>query len=239
MRIHIVSAYPAVRAGLAALLAAQPGWTVTAGAPPDVDQPAPPESPSPAARPEPPDVLLLDAADPRAAAEIAGMLDLFRPASGIVVLGGAGAAGRRDARQEDSADVLRYLAQGAGTAGLAFGLLRRDAAVEEVIVALTAVAGGVIVLDRRLGSALATSTEPAFAAAASERTIGGGEALTPRELEVLQLVAQGLPNKTIASRLHVSEHTAKFHVSSIMLKLGAASRTEAVTLAARKGLLIL
>jgi DNA-binding NarL/FixJ family response regulator len=239
MRIHIVSAYPAVRAGLAALLAAQPGWTVTAGPPPDEDQPAPPASSAPDAPPEPPDVLLLDAADPGIATEIASLLDLLRPAIGVVVLGGGRAASRRDARQEESADMLRYVAQGAGAAGLAFGLLRRDAAVEEVIVALSAVAGGVIVLDRRLGSALVTPTEPAFAVAAPERTIGGGEALTPRELEVLQLVAQGLPNKTIAAKLHVSEHTAKFHVSSIMLKLGAASRTEAVTLAARRGLLIL
>jgi DNA-binding CsgD family transcriptional regulator len=238
MRIHIVSAYPAVRAGLAALLAAQPGWTVTAGPPPDTDLPGPPASTTPATGPEPADVLLLDAADSRAVAEIADMLDLLRPASGVVVLGGSSVASRRDVRQEDAADALHYLAQAAGAAGLAFGLLRRDAAVEEVILALTAVAGGVIVLDRRLGPSLATPSEPAFAASA-ERTIGGGEALTPRELEVLQLVALGLPNKTIAARLHVSEHTAKFHVSSIMLKLGAASRTEAVTLAARRGLLIL
>ena len=237
MRIHIVSAYPAVRAGLAALLAAQPGWTVSAGPPPDTDLPGPPASTTPATGPEPADVLLLDAADSRAVAEIADMLDLLRPASGVVVLGGSSVASRRDVRQEDAADALHYLAQAAGAAGLAFGLLRRDAAVEEVILALTAVAGGVIVLDRRLGPSLATPSEPAFAASA-ERSIGG-EALTPRELEVLQLVAEGLPNKTIAARLHVSEHTAKFHVSSIMLKLGAASRTEAVTLAARRGLLIL
>jgi DNA-binding NarL/FixJ family response regulator len=66
-----------------------------------------------------------------------------------------------------------------------------------------------------------------------------GESLTARERDVLQLLAQGLPNKLIANRLHISEHTAKFHVSSIMTKLNAASRTEAVTLAARRGLLIL
>src|SRR5215472_15318106 len=106
MRIHIVSAYPAVRAGLAALLAAQPGWSVTAGPPPDEDQPTPPRSSAPDARREPPDVLLLDAADPRVAAEIVGMLDLFRPSVGVVVLGGGRVASRRDARQEDSADVL-------------------------------------------------------------------------------------------------------------------------------------
>jgi len=65
------------------------------------------------------------------------------------------------------------------------------------------------------------------------------EPLTPREIEVLQLLSQGLGNKEIASRLNISEHTAKFHVASIMGKLGAGSRTEAVTLGIRHGLVLL
>jgi DNA-binding NarL/FixJ family response regulator len=65
------------------------------------------------------------------------------------------------------------------------------------------------------------------------------EPLTARELQVLQLVAQGLPNKGIARRLGISENTAKFHVASLSGKLGASSRTEAVTLAARRGLILL
>jgi len=63
------------------------------------------------------------------------------------------------------------------------------------------------------------------------------ESLTPRELEVLQLLAQGLQNKEIAAELVISERTVKFHVSSIMGKLGAGNRTEAVTLAAQQGLI--
>lgn len=63
------------------------------------------------------------------------------------------------------------------------------------------------------------------------------EALTPRELEVLHLVAQGLPNKEIAQELVISERTVKFHVSSIMGKLGAGNRTEAVSLATQQGLI--
>ena len=61
--------------------------------------------------------------------------------------------------------------------------------------------------------------------------------LTPREVEVLALVAQGLPNKEIAERLAISQRTVKFHVSSIMGKLGAANRTEAVAFAVQQGLI--
>ncbi|HLG65467.1 MAG TPA: response regulator transcription factor [Ktedonosporobacter sp.] len=65
------------------------------------------------------------------------------------------------------------------------------------------------------------------------------EELTERELEVLRLLAQGMPNKEIATHLIISERTAKFHVSSIMGKLGATNRTEAVSLAVQRGLITL
>jgi NarL family two-component system response regulator LiaR len=65
------------------------------------------------------------------------------------------------------------------------------------------------------------------------------EELTEREREVLSLLAQGMPNKEIASHLIISERTVKFHVSSIMSKLGATNRTEAVALAAQRGLITL
>lgn len=65
------------------------------------------------------------------------------------------------------------------------------------------------------------------------------ETLTAREREVLQLMAQGMPNKQIAGRLNISPHTAKFHVASILAKLGAVSRAEAVTRGARRGDLLL
>jgi DNA-binding NarL/FixJ family response regulator len=65
------------------------------------------------------------------------------------------------------------------------------------------------------------------------------EPLTPREREVLRLLASGLGNKEIAAKLKISEHTAKFHVASILGKLGAASRAEAVSIGMRNGLILL
>src|SRR5262245_15624668 len=63
--------------------------------------------------------------------------------------------------------------------------------------------------------------------------------LTAREIQVLELLAEGLPNKAIAERLHISDQTVKFHVSSISGKLGAANRTDAVRRALRRGLITL
>jgi DNA-binding NarL/FixJ family response regulator len=65
------------------------------------------------------------------------------------------------------------------------------------------------------------------------------EALTPRELDVLGLLAEGLPNKAIARRLDISDQTVKFHVAAIYGKLGAANRTDAVRRAVRRGLVVL
>src|SRR6476660_148311 len=65
------------------------------------------------------------------------------------------------------------------------------------------------------------------------------EPLTPREVQVLELLAEGLPNKAIAQRLRISDQTVKFHVSSISGKLGAANRTDAVRRAVRRGLITL
>jgi DNA-binding NarL/FixJ family response regulator len=82
------------------------------------------------------------------------------------------------------------------------------------------------------------STVPA--ASVASRPLGElAEPLTPRENEVLQMLASGLGNKEIAAKMEISEHTVKFHVASILGKLGAASRTEAVSLGIRRGLVLL
>lgn len=65
------------------------------------------------------------------------------------------------------------------------------------------------------------------------------ETLTPREIQVLELVAEGLPNKRIAERLGISDQTVKFHIGSISAKLGASNRTDAVRRAVRRGLIAL
>src|SRR5256714_6337591 len=95
-------------------------------------------------------------------------------------------------------------------------------------------------LLRHMGHQLpATGAQSSFSHHVTAQRVPPYEALTERELEVLNLLAQGMPNKEIAAQLVISERTAKFHVSSIMGKLGATNRTEAVSLAAQKGLITL
>jgi two-component system, NarL family, response regulator YdfI len=113
-------------------------------------------------------------------------------------------------------------------------VLNRDAAREEIAAAIEAVAAGLAVLGREQMDALLPALPDGFGAGQS-----ADEPLTARESEVLAMLAEGAGNKEIAARLKISEHTVKFHVSSILAKLGAASRTEAVSLGLREGLIII
>lgn len=89
--------------------------------------------------------------------------------------------------------------------------------------------------------AIVVAEDGARSAPADDDTEDGGfeEPLTAREVQVLELLAEGLPNKAIAARLGISDQTVKFHVASITGKLGAANRTEAVRRAVRQGLIVL
>lgn len=108
------------------------------------------------------------------------------------------------------------------------GVLNRDAPGERLRAASIAVAAGLCTLDEQTLEEL-VSPRPAEARTAT--------LLTPREQQVLELLAEGLSNKVIALRLDISEHTAKFHVNSILDKLEADTRTDAVMRAARSGML--
>ncbi len=141
-----------------------------------------------------------------------------------------------------------------GFPGTVRAVLPRNVTRAELTAAIEAVAAGLFVFhpaDADLLPALRPRDTEAEADAGPGPSFSPGfsvvpplneqlvEHLTRREIEVLQLLAAGLGNKEIASRLHISEHTAKFHVASILSKLGAATRTEAVTLGIRRGLVML
>lgn len=105
----------------------------------------------------------------------------------------------------------------------------------ELIAALRAVTSGLIVLHPATVAAIPHAAV-GTSRAASEEWI---EPLTKRENEVLQMLAAGLGNKEIAFKLNISDHTAKFHVGSILGKLGASTRAEAVATGIRRGLVLL
>ncbi len=113
-------------------------------------------------------------------------------------------------------------------------VLPRRAEGEEIIAAILAARVGLIVLHPDAIDSLV-----GFSPLVGRELPLPLVALTPREIEVLNMIAEGLGNKVIARRLGISEHTVKFHVSSIFTKLNAKSRTEAVTLGARQGLIML
>ncbi len=113
-------------------------------------------------------------------------------------------------------------------------ILPRDVSAPEVAAGIEAVVAGLVVLH------------PSAAPLSGSRVARGartpGEAqidvLTPRELEILAMMAEGMRNRAIAGRLGISTHTVKFHIAAILDKLNARSRTEAVTTGLRQGLLM-
>jgi DNA-binding NarL/FixJ family response regulator len=198
------------RAGLAALVAAQPGLAVAGQVP--------------------------------ASADLAGALDVYRPQLLLWDMGWNAADGL--ARLAAALEALEPLAQpvavllqDAAHAGEAWSagaraLLPRDVDGPHLAAALGAAAQGLVVLDPLFAGSLVSARGGGLPQASAE-------ALTPRETEVLRLMAEGLPNKAIARRLNISEHTVKFHVNAILGKLGVESRTEAVVRATRLGIVLL
>jgi DNA-binding NarL/FixJ family response regulator len=112
-------------------------------------------------------------------------------------------------------------------------ILSRESDADDVLSAIYAAYDGLVLLS----TATADSLAGVFGDQLAEVDDELSEEITSRETEVLRMLAEGLVNKDIAARLGISEHTVKFHISSILDKLGASTRTEAVTLGIRRGLI--
>jgi DNA-binding NarL/FixJ family response regulator len=212
-RVLVAAASAVVRAGLEALVARNGGATVV-GSASGLDalgeQVASLE----------PDVVLLaldpedgDAAPPRLAVD-----GVARP-PGLVVL----------ADEPDAAWVAAALRAGVRA------VLPREATAPEISAAVEAAAAGLVVLHPDAADALV----PATGRSPGVRAQAPTQPLTPRELEVLALLAEGFGNKAIAPRLGISEHTVKAHIASIFAKLHATTRAEAVVTGARLGVIML
>jgi two-component system, NarL family, response regulator YdfI len=165
-----------------------------------------------------PDVVLIDLPQPDA--QFASMaVSLEQAGTAVVVL----------IDEPDANWSERALRAGVGA------LLPRESSAAEIYSAIQAANGGMVLLDPEIVRDLVTRGRPDR----TETTLETVEELTPREIEVLRMMAEGLGNKEIAARLGISDHTVKFHISSILAKVGASSRTEAVTLGIRMGLILL
>src|SRR4051812_29820631 len=207
--VLVVSTLATVRAGLRAVLTAAGGIEVVEEAT-ALDLGATADPASDA------DIVLLDAPATADVEDARTALDGLGP--GLVVLGPPGAA-------------VRLASAGPP---FAWAALPRDAEPARIVAAVRAVAVGLVALDPEL---LATTLagQPAGPLPGAPDL----DELTAREREMLTLVAIGLTNKAIAQQLSISDHTVKFHVAAILAKLDAESRTEAVHVAARRGLLTL
>lgn len=212
--VGIVAAYPSMRAGLGALVQSDLNLTASAIAPAALAA----ASGLPAlGQISDADVILIDPGDlPQDT--LANLVTLGREEDvPLLWLGSTGLPG--------NALSSRY----------AGGVISPDAEAGAVVAAIHAVHEGLYVLDPNVSQIDVSAQDPAE----MDEMEAAATMLSPREREVLELVAAGLPNKAIARSLGISDHTVKFHVSSVLTKLDAGSRTEAVTLATRQGILSL
>ncbi len=211
IRILVADDHPVVRDGLVAILSTQSDFQVVGAASTGA------EVVEQAARLEP-DVVLLDLEMPDAhianGVEALRALHTIRPDVRVVVF------------TAFDADELIFGAVQAG----AQGYLLKGAPRDEIFEAIRVVSAGGSLLQPVVASKLMQHISRV-----EEQPLA--EPLTDRECEVLALLAQGKSNKEIAAELSITQRTVKFHVSSIMGKLGAGNRTEAVTLAAQRGLI--
>ena len=210
IRVQVKASSPIARTGLETLIRNHPGFLLVSDDSVQDESAASTEWTA--------DILVVEAETPGDPA-VREALDWASSGGSVVLL-------LRNPSSESIADALRDGVKSILLSGLTG---------TELVTAIEAAAAGFVVLDEHGAEAILGS--PTFATGIDSKPLI--EPLTPREIEVLRLLAVGLGNKEIAARLEISEHTAKFHVASILSKLGAASRTEAVTLGIRHGLVML
>lgn len=215
-RVLVVAQSAVVRAGLESLIADNAGFEVV-----DSSSDSTPADFARRASEAEADVALIElGAEAESFDDLLALLEA-EPSVAVVALGDAADASRWP-------DALR--------AGVR-AILPRQATAEEILAAVSAASSGLVALEPAMVESLLSA-----GAAVYQRTLrpeDQTDALTPREVEVLGMMAEGAGNKQIAFRLGISEHTVKFHIASIFSKLGASSRTEAVTLGIRRGLVML
>jgi DNA-binding NarL/FixJ family response regulator len=209
VRLLVIANDPLARAGLASLMEDQPGFEVVGRVAGD--------------------------------SQLQSELGLYRPDAALWDLGWDSAPANAEEASlladlfDAQMPVLLLIAEPETALSLwaagAQGILLRDSSAEEMAAALQALLMNLVVLDPVLTQSLLPAAPPF--------ELTPLEAITPREMEVLHLLAEGHPNKTIAQLLSISEHTVKFHVNALMGKLNAQSRTEVVVRATRQGLITL
>jgi DNA-binding NarL/FixJ family response regulator len=220
--VLVAAASAVTRAGLEAILAREPSLVVVGSATPGA-------SLAEEIAEHEPDVLLVEFAgsydDALTLLHVTSgdPDDGVRPSPSVVVLA------------DESEATPLVAAFGAGLRGL----LPRDARPPEIVAAVGAAAAGLVTVTPELLAAM-RSVPTVGGPLRTSRAASATEApLTPRELEVLRMIADGLGNKQIAARLAISEHTVKFHVGSVFAKTHASTRAEAVMIGARRGLIVL
>jgi two-component system, NarL family, response regulator YdfI len=221
--VQIIAPSAVVRAGLAALIGADERFKVLGSFPT-----VPEAQDEIDVREQPADLIIAEFGE----SSSDEVIELATIAEGAETAGPAVVALIRNWQQKSVAHLLR--------SGVS-AVLPNTATGEEIIAAVEAVLAGLVVLPRD-ALEIFEETPPAHDKNHKGATFDREpliETLTPRERQVLDMMAEGLGNKEIAWQLQISEHTVKFHVSSILAKLNASSRTEAVTQGLRRGLIIM
>jgi two-component system, NarL family, response regulator YdfI len=210
IRVLVVAGSAASRVGLEAIVRADARFTVVGDGARTGDT-------SQLARQFRPDVLLMETIDPNWLTRLQSVMRSVAPPGMVLLTSPLSRAELRRAYQNGVRAVMP-----------------RDAGAAEIAAAIESVANGLAVVTTEDMEALFPASHMSL-----EEELAVGEPLTPRETEVLAMLAEGAGNKQIATRMRISEHTVKFHVSSILAKLGAASRTEAVARGFKEGFIII